>query len=113
MNNRIKIAKQLIMLAKNLIADNIKKYHLIGFTKKILGHQKISFIYNKDDSKGSYIIFEKNKDNWQYSVYVNEQFVKEVSFANSEQAWEDLNSHINTYIKSFDVFLKSNRSEQI
>jgi hypothetical protein len=79
--DKIKIAKQLIKIANLLLAeeqiddsqffiDNIVNKNLKGFTSETTKNNEIKFIYDKDESEGSYIIFGEGNHKWGYSVFV-------------------------------------------
>ena len=114
--NNIKIAKELIKLASVLASSDENEelyfYNIVnskefpGFTKKVENDNEITFVYDADETESCYITFQNEGNECGYTVMVNNQETKSVSKSNCKDAFNDLSNHIDTYVKSFDVFLK-------
>lgn len=122
--NNIKIAKELIALSRALIADeelnedmqyfnnNVVNAKFNGFTT-VVENNEIKFIYDADETESCYITFQNDGSEYGYTVIVNDQETKSVSKSTCEQAFKDLSDHIDTYVKSFDVFLKKIKEQTL
>lgn len=121
MDKNIRIATELVKLAKSLVAVDMdggvaefealkNSANLNGFDRE-LGDEEITFTWKKDESGSCNIVFGESEGEWGYVVNVNGDEIASYTASTPGAAWDKLNAKLNSYVNSMENALKAHVDE--